>query len=59
MIKLGIDEYIVMLLKVKYDWAKSGVRVNSCFSERLEVTVGAYQGSVLSLLLFDIFVMIF
>ena len=38
--KLGIVEWIVRLVKVTYDGANSRVRVNSCFSERFEVTVG-------------------
>ena len=37
-----------------YDGVNSRVRVNSCFSERFEGTVGVHQGSVLSLLLFGI-----
>ena len=45
--KLGIDEWIARLVKVLYDGANSRVRVNSCFSERFEVTVGVHQGSVL------------
>ena len=51
---LGIDEWIVRLVKVMHDGANSTVRINSCFSERFEVTVGVQQGSALSLLLFVI-----
>ena len=52
--KLGIDELIVWLVKIKYHGANSRVRVNNCFSERFEVTIGIHQGSVLSVLLFAI-----
>ena len=52
--KLGIDEWFVRLVKVMYDGANSRVRVNGCFTERFEVTVGVHQGSALSPLLFAI-----
>ena len=52
--KLEIDGWIVRLLKVVYDDPNSRIKVNSCFSERFEVTVGVHQDSVLSLLLFAI-----
>ena len=52
--KLGVDEWIVRLVKVMYDGANSRVRVNGCFSESFEVTVSVHQGSVLSPLLFAI-----
>ena len=35
--KLGIDEWIVRLVKVMYHGANSRVRVKSCFSERFQV----------------------
>ena len=37
-----------------YDGKNLRVRVNSCSSERFGVTVGIYQGFILSLLLFAI-----
>ena len=52
--KLGFDEWIVRLVKVMYDGAISRVRLNGCFTERFEVTVGVHQGFVLSPLLFAI-----
>ena len=52
--KLGIDEWFVRLVKVMHDGANSRVRVNGCFTERFEVTVGVHQGSALSPLLFAI-----
>ena len=50
--KLGIDGWIVGLVKVMYNGANSRVRLNGWPSERFEVTV--HQGSVLSQLLFAI-----
>ena len=41
--KLGIDEWIVMLKKVLYEVANSRVRINSCFLENFDVTVGVHQ----------------
>ena len=52
--KLEIDGWINRLLKVVYDDANSRIKVNICFSERFEVTVGAHQDSALSPLLFAI-----
>ena len=37
--KLGIDEWIVRLVKVMYDGAKAKVWLNGCFSDRFAVTV--------------------
>ena len=50
--KLGVDEWIVRLMKVMYDGANS--RLNDYFGERFEVTVDVHQGSILSPLLFAI-----
>ena len=52
--KLGIDECIVKLVNVMYDSANSRLKVNTCFSERFEVTVGVHQSYVLSPLHFAI-----
>ena len=43
---LGTDEWIARLVKVMHDGPNARVRVNGCFSERFEVTVGVNQGSV-------------
>ena len=40
--------WIVRLVNVMYDGANARVKVNGCFSETFEETVGVYQGSVLS-----------
>ena len=50
--KLGVDEWIVRLMKVMYDGANS--RLNDYFGERFEVTVDVHQGSILTPLLFAI-----
>ena len=52
--KLGVDEWIVRLMKVMYDGANSRLRLNDYFGERFEVTVDVHQGSILSPLLFAI-----
>ena len=54
--KLGIDEWIIRVVKVMYDGANSRVRVNGFFSKSFEVTVGVHQGSILSLLFFAILI---
>ena len=52
--KVDIDEWIVHLLQAMYNYACSGVRVSSEYSEDFEVNVGVLQGSVPSPLLFII-----
>ena len=50
--KLGVEEWIIQLVKAMYAEAKSKVRVNGHYSEPFSVQVGVHQGSVLSPLLF-------
>ena len=52
--KLGVDEWIVHLVRGMYSIARSRVRVGEGYSEDFEVKVGVHQGSVLSPLLFII-----
>ena len=52
--KLGVDEWIVHLVKGMYSNARSRVRVGEGYSEEFEMKVGVHQGSVLSPLLFII-----
>ena len=52
--KLGIEEWLIKLVKSMYCNARSRVRVGGAFSEEFDVTVGVHQGSVLSPLLFII-----
>ena len=52
--KVGIEEWVVRVIKSMYHDAKSSVRVNGTYSDRLSVNVGVHQGSVLSPLLFVI-----
>ena len=42
--KLGIDEWIVRLVKAMYDGETSRVRINGCFCERFEINVGVHKG---------------
>lgn len=52
--KLGLDEWIISLVKSMYVNTKSKVRVNDIFTDEFDVKVGVHQGSVLSPLLFII-----
>ena len=52
--KVGIPEWIVHVIQVIYQNARSQVRVNNLFSDVFDVQVGVHQGSVLSPLLFII-----
>ena len=50
--KLGVEEWLVRVVKSLYENARSQVRVNDTFSDEFEVKVRVHQGSVLSPLLF-------
>ena len=52
--KLGVEEWIISVVRSMYENAQSRVRINNLFSEAINVTVGVHQGSVLSPLLFVI-----
>ena len=52
--KVGIPEWIVRMIQVMHQNARSQVRVNNLFSDVFDVQVGVHQGSVLSPLLFII-----
>ena len=52
--KVRIPEWIVRLVQVKHQNAKSWERVNNSFSDVVSVQFGVHQGSVLSPLLFII-----
>ena len=51
---LGVDEWIVSVIKAMYEDATTTVRVNGRESKAFSVRVGVHQGSVLSPLLFII-----
>ena len=52
--KLGVEEWIVRLVKGMYANVRSRVRVGEGYSEEFEVKAGVHQGSLLSLLRFII-----
>ena len=49
-----MEEWITQFVQVMYNSTTSKVRVNNTCSDELRVTVGVYQGSVLSPVLFII-----
>ena len=51
---LGVDEWIVSVIKAMYEDATTTVRVNGRESKAFSVRVGVHQGSVLSPLVFII-----
>ena len=52
--KVGVEEWIIDIVKAMYSNSKSRVRVNGSYSDQFDVRVGVHQGSVLSPLLFII-----
>jgi len=52
--ELGVDEWIVEVIKSMYEDATTAVRINGRVSGGFKVNVGVHQGSVLSPLLFVI-----
>ena len=52
--KLGVDEWIIRLIKAMYSNVQSSVQVNGSSSEPFKVTGGVHQESALSPLLFII-----
>ena len=52
MLVVSVPEWIVVIVQVMYNGAKSKVRVNGSNRDEFEVKVGKHQGSVLSRLLF-------
>ena len=51
---LGVDEWIVSVIKAMYEDATTKVRLNERKSNAFSVRVGVNQGSVLSPLLFSV-----
>ena len=52
--KLGVDEWVIRLVKAMYSNAQSSVHMNESSSEPFKVSVGVHQGALLSPLLFII-----
>ena len=46
--KVGITEWIVCVVQIMYQNARSRVRVNNSYSDVFKVQVGVHQGSVLT-----------
>ena len=46
--KVGITEWIVCVVQIMYQNARSRVRVNNSYSDVFKVHVGVHQGSVLT-----------
>ena len=52
--KVDIPEWIVRVVQIMYQNARSRVRINNSYSDVFKVQVGVHQGSLLSPLLFII-----
>ena len=52
--KLGVEEWLVVVIKSMYEAATTAVKFRSGESGQFEVRVGVHQGSVLSPLLFTV-----
>ena len=52
--KVGLEEWIIRVVKAMYENAKSTVNINGTIGDPFPVKVGVHQGSVLSPLLFII-----
>ena len=52
--KVGIPEWIVRVVQIMYQNARSRVRINNSYSDVFKVQVDVHQGSILSPLLFII-----